>query len=372
MADKNLKLRIQNSELNSTSKKATSMADLMRSVRTPIIAPHKGDKVTGTISKLTPSEILVDINAKTEGVVLEKDRNILQKILSSVKVGDKVTVSILNPEGDLGNPVVSLRRFIDDIVWEKLLRLQKDQEALEVTINSATKGGFLVTTKDGISGFLPNSHISTLENPQNLIGKNIKTVVLELNRELHKIIFSQKQALGVDDFKKYTQNLKIGQKIDAIISSVASFGIFLSIPIGDKEFVEGFIHISEVSWETISDLSKTFEVSQKVNAVIIGFDEDSRRVNLSIKRLTADPLEQRLKEYSIDKKIKGKVIKIISTGVLLDLGDGVSGIIKKDKIPPKVSYREGLLADVIVSGIDKKRHRVVVVPVLLEKPIGYR
>ena len=372
-------IKTQNYEVNAS--KATSlrqssgsktMAELMAGQKSSLVAPHKGDKVTGTISKLTPSEILVDINAKTEAVVLEKDKSMLHKILSSVKVGDKVTVAILNPEGDLGNPVVSLRKFIGDIVWEKLLRLQKDQEVLEITVNGATKGGFLVTTLDGISGFLPNSHISTLENPQALIGKNIKTVVFELNRELHKIIFSQKQALGVHDFKKYIQDLKIGQIIEAIISNIASFGIFLSIPVKETTFVEGFIHLSEVSWDNISNLGASFEVSQKIKAVITGFDEDSRRVNLSIKRLTADPLEQKLKEYPIDKKIKGKVIKIISGGVLLDLGDGVSGIIKKDKTPPNVFYEEGLLVDVIVSKIDKKRHRIELTPVLLDKPIGYR
>ncbi len=186
------KSKIKNQISKSNTVKATTMADLMRSAKTDFVTPRKGDVVSGIITKLTRSEILIDINAKTEGVVLEKDRQILSSILSSIEVGDKVMVSVLNPEGELGNPVVSLRRFIDDIVWEKLRSLQKNKEVLEVTVDSITKGGFLVTTQNGISGFLPNSHASTLENPQNLIGKNIKTVILELNRELHKIIFSQK------------------------------------------------------------------------------------------------------------------------------------------------------------------------------------
>jgi len=351
---------------------ATSMAELMRSARATFVTPRKGDNIPGIITKLTRSEILVDIDAKTEAVVLEKDRQILSSILSSIKVGDKVTVSVLNPEGDLGNPVVSLRRFIDDIVWERLLRLQKSKEVLEVTVNGTIKGGFLVTTQDGTSGFLPNSHTSALENPQNLIGKKIKTVILELNRELHKIIFSQKQVLGLDDFNKSIKSLKIGQKIDAIISNITSFGIFLLIQEIDREPIEGFIHLSEVSWENVSNIPDNFKVSQKIEAVIIGFDEDSRRVLLSIKRLTPNPLEAKLKEYTIDKKIKGEVIKIISTGVLLDLGEGIVGIIKKDKIPPNVFYKEGSVVDVVVSSIDTKKHRVVLTPVLLEKPIGYR
>ena len=348
------------------------MAELMKSAKTPFVTYRKGDAATGIVTKLSRPEILVNINAKTEAVVLEKDRRILSKILSSLKVGDKVAVKILNPEGDMGNPVVSMRKFVDDMVWGKLLTLRKNQDILDTTVDSATKGGFLVTTLDGISGFLPNSHISNLENPQGLIGKSIKTVVLEVNRELKKIIFSQKQVLGLNDFKKYIKSLKVGQKIEGTITNITSFGIFLAIPLGESISLEGFIHISEISWENISEVPENFKVSKKINTVIVRFDEESRRILLSIKRLTADPFEQKLKEYSVDRKIRGEVSRIVSTGVLLDLGEGVMGVIKRDKIPPNVSYKEGALIDVMVSSFDKKRHRIVVVPVLLEKPIGYR
>ncbi|MBI2049679.1 30S ribosomal protein S1 [Candidatus Roizmanbacteria bacterium] len=349
-----------------------TMADLMKRAQPAVVAPKKGDILTGIITKLTSSEVIVDINAKTEAVVLEKDKSILRKILSSYKVGDKVQVQVLNPESDFGYPVVSMRRSIDNIVWDKLTSLQKSQEPLEIVLDQSTKGGFLVSSPDGISGFLPNSHTSSLENPQGLIGKKIKVVVLELNRNLHKIIFSQKQVMGDIDFQKLIENLKIGQKIDAIVSNVAPFGVFLSIPISDGKQVEGFIHISETSWENVPSISEVFKIGDKVTGVILGFDKESRRVNLSIKRLKADPLEKKLDEFTVDKKLMGRVSKIMSTGVLMDLGEGISGFIKKDKIPPSVSYKEEQEVQVLVSGIDKRRHRVELVPVLKEKPIGYR
>lgn len=367
----------------SNSAKATSMADLMRKVaaaKTPFVSPHKGDMLTGTITKLTSGEILVDINAKTEAVVLEKERNIMNKILSSFKVGDKIKVQVLNPESDFGYPVVSLRRSIGDITWDRLALLQKSQEPVEVNLDMATKGGFLVTTADGISGFLPNSHTSSLENPQGLIGKKIKVIVLETNRELNKIIFSQKQAMGPADFQRLIKNLKVGQKIDAVVSNVAPFGVFLSIPVDSgklaegtrPELAEGFIHISEASWENVGNISDLFKIGDKITGVVLGFDKESRRVNLSLKRLSTDPFEKKLDEFAIDKKIKAKVTKIISSGVLLDLGDSVSGFIKKEKIPVKTTYKEGQEVDVTVSLVDKKRHRVEVAPVLTAKPIGYR
>jgi len=370
-------------QTSTSTKKATSMADLMKKVqanKTPFVSPHKGDMLTGTITKLTSGEILVDINAKTEAVVLEKEKNIMNKILSSFKVGDKVLVQVLNPESDFGYPVVSLRRSVGDITWDRLAKLQKSQEPVEVNLDTATKGGFLATTADGISGFLPNSHTSSLENPQGLIGKKIKVIVLETNRELNKIIFSQKQALGPADFQKLIKNLKIGQKIDAVVSNVAPFGVFLSVPVGDSklaegtrpELAEGFIHISEISWENVENIADLYKIGDKITGTVIGFDKESRRINLSVKRLLADPFEKKLSEFTIDKKIKAKVTRIISSGVLLDLGDNIAGLIKKEKIPVKTTYKEGQEVDVTVSSVDKKRHRVEVAPVLTAKPIGYR
>lgn len=361
---------------NSTStKKATSMADLMKKVqanKTPLVSPHKGDMLIGTITKLTSSEVLVDINAKTEAVVLEKERHIMNKILSSYKVGDKVNVQVLNPESDFGYPVVSLRRSVGDITWDRLAKLQKSQEPVEVNLDMATKGGYLATTSDGISGFLPNSHTSSLENPVGLIGKKIKVIVLETNRQLNKIIFSQKQAMDPSDFQKLIKDLKVGQKIDAVVTNVAPFGVFLSIPVNDKKFTEGFIHISEVSWENVENLSDLFKIGDKVTGVVTGFDKESRRVNLSLKRLLADPFEKKLREFTIDKKVKAKITRIISSGILLDLGDNITGLMKKEKIPVSTIYKEGQEIEVSVSTLDKKRHRVEVTPVLLRKSIGYR
>jgi small subunit ribosomal protein S1 len=358
---------------HSASSGSKTMADLMnKAAKTPFVSLHKGDMLEGTITKLTRSEVLIDIDAKTEAVVLEKEKSILDKILSSYKLGDKVSVQVLNPESDFGYPVVSLRRSIGNITWDRLTRLKKDQKPVEVILDMATKGGFLVTTLDGISGFLPNSHTSSLENPQGLIGKKIKVVVLESNRELNKIIFSQKQVMNASDFQQLIKNLKTGQKIDAVVSNVTAFGVFLSIPAGDSKVAEGFIHISETSWENVENISQSFKIGDRIEGIVTGFDKDSRRVNVSIKRLSVDPFEKKLDEYTVDKKIKATVEKVIATGVLLKIDEGITGIIKKDKIPVRTTYKEGQVVDVVVSAVDKKRHRLEVSPVLLDKPIGYR
>lgn len=346
---------------------ASSMAELMAKTKPSIKSFKKGENVTGIITKLTSSEILIDIGAKTEAVVLEKDKTILRSLLESLKEGDKVSVYVLNSESDQGNPVVSLRRFIDEKLWVRLDKLKNDATVLKVLVTNLTKGGFLVTTDDGFSGFLPNSQTILNDNPQSFVGKKIEVLVLELNRELHKIIFSQKAALGDEDFKLVSDAVKPGEIIDAIVSSCTSFGIFVSI--GE---LEGFIHLSELAWEKTESSENYFKVGEKIKAQVIGVDKEAKRINLSIKRMTKDPFEENAKKFTLDKKVTGVVKQINSLGIVVDLGDALEGLIKKDKIPPSSKYSVGDSIEATVTEIDIKRHRIILTPVLKEKPIGYR
>ncbi len=368
MANQSQKSKVKSQK----SSNPQTMAELLASHKSNFVRVSKGEILSGVITKLTSSEILVDIGAKTEAVVLEKDKKILRSLLSTLKLGDKVTVAVLNPESDFGNPVVSLRRFNDDRIWEKLESLLKSKDQLEVSVDESTKGGFLVSTKDGISGFLPNSQAVFLENAQGLVGKTIKASVIELSRPLRKIIFSQKATMGSEDFDKAIKTLKIGQKITATISNIAPFGIFLYVETGDKQSVEGFVHISEVSWERITTIPDTFKPGGKIEVQILNFDKDSKRINLSIKNLTENPFEEKLKSFTPDQKVSATVSKVLSNGVIVSLEDGIEGFIKKDKIPPTISLKEGSSVNATVVEVDNKKHRVLLVPVLTEKPIGYR
>lgn len=348
------------------------MAELMATHKTSFVNVSKGQVISGLVTKLTSGEILVDIGAKTEAVVMEKDKRILRSLLSSLKIGDKVTVSVLNPESDFGNPVVSLRRFNDDRVWIKLEELRQSKEQVVVTVGELTRGGFLVSTKDGMSGFMPNSQTTFLQNPQELVGKEIKATVIELNRPLRKVIFSQKATVAAEDFEKASKALKVGQEVEATISNVAPFGIFLLIELADKTSVEGFVHISEIAWEKLATIPETFKAGDKIKAKLIGFDRESKRINLSIKALVADPFEAKLKSYVPDQRVSGSVSKVLSSGVLVNLEKGIEGFIKKEKIPVTFTYSEGSPVNATVVEVDTRRHRVILVPVLTEKPMGYR
>jgi small subunit ribosomal protein S1 len=349
---------------------AATMAELMAKHKTAFVSLQKGASVKAKITKLTSSEILVDAGAKTEAHVLEKDRRIYNTIRSMFKVGDTVEINVLNPESQYGYPVVSLRRYLGQMAWDTLEELLKSKKQIEVKVAESTKAGYVVETDFGISGFLPQSHTSFAQQALTP-GQTVKASILDLNRPDNKVIFSQKAALSADDFEALTKEFKIGQKLEVSVVNVTPFGMFVSLP-SKKQEVEGFIHISEIAWNKVDDLSDLYKSGQKIEAVISKYDAETQRVNLSVKRLTADPFEQLVTQYPVDKKVSGVVLKIDDHGVTLSLADDVEGLIKKDKIPPTTVYEVGQKVEVTISDHDKRKHRLILSPVLKEKPLMYR
>lgn len=357
------------------SNSAKTMAELLAKQKTTFVPLHKGEIVKATVSKVTPSEILLEVGSKTEAVVLEKDRHIMKHLVSLLKVGDEVSTMVLNPESDEGYPMVSLRRFATDKKWVLLSELLKSQEKLDVEVTQAIKGGFLVVSSTGVEGFLPNSHLSSTPDPDDLLGKHIKTSVVEVNRSQNKVIFSEKGMLTEEQFKVQSQKLKIGQKIKSTISGITTFGLFTSLSV-DGLTLDGLIHISEVSWVRTTDLSGMFNIGQEVEVVVIGFDKDAKRIDLSIKRLTEDPFKKVTQNYPVDKKVSGEVAAITDLGVevLLPEVDGIKGegLIRKDKISPTTKYEVGQSIQATVIGSDIRKRKILLTPILKEKPLMYR
>ena len=355
------------------SKSISPMGRLLASHKDSFIVLHKGDMVRGKITKLMLSEILVDIGAKTAAVVLEKERSLLHTYLSVFKTGDDVDVLVLTPESELGQPIVSLRRQLGDISWRRLEKYAQNHEPLDVKVTDIAKAGYVVATGFGISGFLPQSHISFSGGRSVSVGDSLSVTVHELNRKDNKIIFSQKPVFSDEEFTKLTAKFKPNEKIAVTITNITSFGLFVSMPASGSGIpLEGFIHISEISWERAVELQNLFTTGAKIDAVIIKVDKDSKKVQLSIKRLTGDPFEGIMEKYPVEKQVKGTIDKIGDGGISLSLEDGTPAYIKAEKAPPTVSYKPGQEISVLVSEYDKRRKRIFVVPVLLKKQIGYR
>lgn len=356
-----------------TSSKSSAMAALLAAHKDQFKVLHKGEVLKGKITKLTSHEILVDLGAKTEAVVLEKDKQILHTLLATFKVGETVDISVLNPESDSGQPVVSLRRYLGDLSWGKLEQLQRNKESVEVVVTDTSKAGYVVDTPFGLSGFLPQSRMSFAQNVDVTIGSKIKVLPLELNRKDNKIIFSQESALSEEDFKAIESQFKLEQKVEVTINNVTPSGLYVILDVpGKDQRIEGTIHISEVSWDKVNNLQSMYTVGEKIEAALIKFDQESRKVQLSIKRLTKDPFEEIMERYPVDMKTTGTVISVDDSGVSVALSDSVDGLIKKEKIPPTTTYVAEQKVSVLVSEHDKRRKKIILSPVLLEKPIGYR
>lgn len=354
----------------------SAMAQLLAKHQNKFVTLKKGESVKAKLTKLTPNEIIVDAGAKTEATVLERDKRIVQTIMKQFKVGDTVEVNVLNPESENGHPVVSLRRYLGNIAWEKLEELQKKSEQLEIVIKESSKAGYVVDTAFGISGFLPQSHVSYSQESLTP-GQTVKARVLELNRGDNKVIFSQKQLLSEEEFAALSKQFKVGEKVKVTVATVTPFGLYVTLPKiknakADTE-LEGFIHISEASWEKVTDLNEMFTSGQELEAVLTRFDNETRRVSLSLKRLTADPFETLIEKYPADTKVKGTVKAVQDGDIIFSFGsERAEGVLRKDKIAPGTSYSEGQEVNLTISDYDKRKHKIFVSPVLLEKPMGYR
>lgn len=386
----NLKQKTQNIK-TSSSGAAKSMAELMANAGSSLQILQRGQAVTGTIKKLTPGEILMDIGGKGDALVIEFDRQNLENLLSMLKVGDRVTATVISPESEEGFPVVSLRRMLDDAIFKNFDALIAADKSFEVNIIEATRGGYFGQTKEGIRGFLPASQIFDPSNTSgqastDLSGKTIQVKIIEVDRAKKKIIFSQKALLYLTNLEEIKKLFKAGQSIEAEVINVTPYGLFVLLE-KDGQKAEGFIHISEISYNRVEDLASKFKVGEKLTAQVIEIDTANKRVNLSIKRTKKDTFSEIESKYKIEQKVRGKVAEIKNRGITLrlaqgkpfdqpqgkpDVGEVINGFIPADKVPSGITYEVGQEVDAEVVEFDKRRRVIVLSPILKAVPIGYR
>lgn len=354
---------------NSGSKPATSMAELMAAHTSSFNVYKKGQEVTGTVKKLTPQEILLDIGAKSDALVLEVEKTNMDNLLSILHVGDTVKAVILSPEAEEGFPVVSLRRTLDNMIFAEFDKALSGNDTVEVTVTDPTRGGYFASTKNRMSGFLPHSQILTQDN---LTGKTIQVKIIESDRAKKRVIFSQKATEYVTDPAELLKLLPKGTKVNAVVVSPTSYGMFVTIENkGDKK-IEGFVHISEVSFDRVENLASLYKKGDKIEALVLDVDHENRRVNLSIKATLKDNFAEIAEKFKKGETVKGKVTTVATRGVTVELENKVKGFIPADKIPAEKTYEAGESITVEVSNVDVKRRMVMLSSVVTKAFVGYR
>lgn len=287
-----------------------------------------GDVVEGTISSLKKHELWVDLGPNGVGVVMRREIGHGQPL----DAGQKITVSVIDPELDEGYALLSMKRAAKDRGWDELQRVFDAQEIVEVSPYDANRGGLLVEL-EGIRGFLPVSQLAAghyprvsgadkdeiLQKLNALVNKPLRVRILDVSRKDNKLIFSEKEAVK-DDMQARFAKLKVGDVVEGVVTGVIDFGAFVNV-----DGIEGLIHISEISWERVEDPRSYVKVGETVQAKIIAIDKD--RLSLSLKQMTEDPWLQQVKAFKKGDVVEGKITRITPFGAFVQLSSAVEALV---------------------------------------------
>ena len=359
------------------------MDRLMAKAGASLVTPKRGQQLTGIVSFVSRRMVLVDIGAKTEGIVADAEAKEAVDIIETLKVGDSISVFIKHPENDQGQILLSLRKAVEEGRWSVFKKWMDEDHEVEVSGLEVNKGGMVVKTGE-IRGFVPASQFGEkfLGNMEELVGRTFKVKVIEVDKAQNRLIFSEKMvsdALGMAKKDEALADVVAGTKLVGTVSGIMPFGVFVtvSVPVKGKPTdtaakIEGLVHISEISWEKVEDPNVMFKVGQEVEVMVIGIEKEAGKLNLSIKQLSGDPWKDIDTKYAVGTKHVGKVVRIAPYGIFVNFERGIDGLIHVSKQPQGKDFKLGESVDVYVEMLDSKSRRMSLGVVLTEVPVEYR
>jgi len=278
--------------------------------------------VDGTVVHLTDQDAIIDINAKSEGVISLNEF----RYNPDLKVGDKVDVLIDVKEDAEGQLILSHRKARVIRAWERVNRAQEDGTIVNGLVKCRTKGGMIVDVF-GIEAFLPGSQIDVkpIRDYDAYVGKNMEFKVVKINHEFKNVVVSHKALIEADieeQKKEIIGQLEKGQVLEGVVKNITSYGVFV-----DLGGVDGLVHITDLSWSRINHPNEVVELDQKLNVVILDFDEDKTRIQLGLKQLHKHPWDALDEGLKIGDVVNGTVTVIADYGAFIEVEDGVEGLI---------------------------------------------
>lgn len=357
----------------------TTMEELLSATGYTLKGVKKGDVVEGTVTRVSPKEITVEIGGKTEGVVIDRELELYRETLLALKVGDKVVAQVIVAENDRGQSVLSLRRNIFEKRWAELSDKQKSGEPVEILLKEVVRGGMLVDC-GGLRGYIPQSQFDAATSKQldKAPGRRIQAKVMEVEQAANRLIFSQRaltEEANLARQKTLLEAVVVGESVDAKITGIVPFGAFAKFQVtkdGEQHDVEGLIHISEIAWEKVEDPGQYLKVGDQVKVKVIGVDTSTGKLTLSLKQLLPDPWEHVLDMFEKDTQVKGTVSRVSPYGVFVTLSPGIDGLIHISKIAPGEEPKAGDEITCTIEDIQPDKRKISLSMSLTEKPIGYR
>ena len=280
------------------------------------------DVLDGTILHLTDREAIIDINAKSEGVISLNEF----RYNPHLKVGDKVEVIVDTREDKTGQLILSHRKARVIKAWERVNNAHDNGEIVNGFVKCRTKGGMIVDIF-GIEAFLPGSQIDVkpIRDYDQYVDKTMEFKVVKINHEFKNVVVSHKALIEADleeQKKEIIGQLEKGQVLEGTVKNITSYGVFV-----DLGGVDGLVHITDLSWSRINHPNEILELDQKLNVVILDFDDDKSRIQLGLKQLSAHPWDRLNDELKEGDKVKGKVVVIADYGAFVEIEEGVEGLV---------------------------------------------
>jgi len=325
-----------------------------------------GDVIEGTVLSLKKHEALIDLGAQGVGMVPRREIGFNRNL----NAGDTVTASVVEPELESGYSLLSLRKAAKDRGWDEVAAIQESGDIIDVQPYDANRGGLLIEY-EGVRGFLPVSQLSAEHYPRvgsadkdeilqrlnALTSQTLKVRILDADRKNNKLIFSEKEAVK-DGLAARFEKLAVGDTITGVVTGVVDFGVFVNV-----EGIEGLIHISEISWERVSNPSDYVKVGQTVEAKIIAIDKD--RLSLSLKQLSEDPWLHEVDQFEKGQIVEGTVTRITPFGAFVQISPSVEALIHvselgKDQadIDPEKAFKLNERKAFKVLEVDKENRKI--------------
>ena len=306
---------------NGTSNGA-SKADLEKAYDETLNKIQEHEVVEGTVISIDKKEVVVNIGYKSDGIIPASEF----RYNPDLKVGDKVEVYVEDQEDKKGQLVLSHKKARLSKSWDLINKALDNDEIIQGYIKCRTKGGMIVDVF-GIEAFLPGSQIDVhpIRDYDVFVGKTMEFKVVKINQEFRNVVVSHKALIEAEleaQKKEIISHLEKGQVLEGTVKNITSYGVFV-----DLGGVDGLVHITDLSWGRVSDPHEVVALDQKINVVILDFDEEKKRIALGVKQLTPHPWDSLDAELKVGDHVKGKVVVIADYGAFVEIQPGVEGLI---------------------------------------------
>lgn len=309
-------------EFESGSKAGNGEGELTKAYDETLNKIQEHQVVEGTVISIDKKEVVVNVGYKSDGIIPASEF----RYNPDLKVGDKVEVYVESHEDKNGQLELSHKKARLQKSWDNINKAMEGDEIIQGYIKSRTKGGMIVDVF-GIEAFLPGSQIDVhpIRDYDIFVGKTMEFKVVKINQEFRNVVVSHKALIEAEleaQRKEIISHLEKGQILEGTVKNITTYGVFV-----DLGGVDGLIHITDLSWGRVSDPHEVVELDQKINVVILDFDQEKKRIALGLKQLTPHPWDSLDQNLKVGDHVKGKVVVMADYGAFVEIQPGVEGLI---------------------------------------------